>query len=130
MGRSKPTTSQKASQKFGLSVEQAASLKQELSNGANLSQQHLLNILRADQTCDSACKGRKDNPNCLCGLVPAPGSFRRKGLWQKEPQGLQQIGADPNDLKKQVLQAAFIAESRVLTCTSHEGVKTAADLQS
>ena len=101
MGR-KPANSKNAPSRPGLSVEQAASLKQALNNGGNLSHPQLLTILHADQACDSSCKGKKDNPNCLCGLVPAPGSFRRKGLWQKEAQGLQQIGADPAEVRKQV----------------------------
>ena len=37
------------------------------------------------QLCPASCKGKnKDNPNCLCGLIPAEGSWRKKGLWQKE----------------------------------------------
>lgn len=49
----------------------------------------------------AACKGRKDNPNCLCGLAPAPGSFRRKGLWQKDPEVVAKLGIDPADSRRQ-----------------------------
>ena len=87
---------------FGLDIREALSLKQDLNVGQAVSQQQILHILQADRHCDGACKSRKDNPNCLCGVVPAAGSYRRKGLWQKEPQGLMQLGANPSDQKRQV----------------------------
>ncbi|KAL0020878.1 hypothetical protein WJX77_005350 [Trebouxia sp. C0004] len=86
---------------FGLDIREALSLKHDLNSGQAVSQQQILHILQADRHCDGACKSRKDNPNCLCGVVPAAGSFRRKGLWQKEPQGLMHLGASPSDQKRQ-----------------------------
>ena len=100
MKRSRATS--KGATGLALDVNEALKLKQELNNGEALSQQELIRVLQADKPCDSACKGRKDNPNCLHGLVPAVGSVRRKGLWQKEPQGLMHLGADPAGLKRQV----------------------------
>ena len=85
-----------------LNVNEALSLKEDLKCQRVLSREQLLHVLQADKSCDSACKGKKDNPNCLCGLIPAVGSVRRKGLWQKEPQGLQHLGANPADQKRQV----------------------------
>lgn len=113
MGRSKPTGAKNSVGKAGLSVELAADLKQALNSGQQLDVEQLLSILHADQHCDSSCKGKKDSPNCLCCLVPAPGSFRRKGLWQKEPQGMQQIGADPADSRKQVLAMKVVPFGQV-----------------
>ena len=89
-----------------LNVNEALSLKEDLKCQRVLSREQLLHVLQADKSCDSACKGKKDNPNCLCGLIPAVGSVRRKGLWQKEPQGLQHLGANPADQKRQVLLPA------------------------
>lgn len=86
----------------GLDIREALSLKQDLNSGQAVSQQQTLHILQADRHCDGACKSRKDNPNCLCGVVPAAGSFRRKGLWQKEPQGLMHLGGNPSDQKRHV----------------------------
>ena len=85
-----------------LDVNEALKLKRELNNGEALSHREMLHVLQADKACDSVCKGRKDNPNCFHGLVPALGSVRRKGLWQKEPQGLMQLGADPSGSRRQV----------------------------
>ena len=85
-----------------LDVKEALRLNRELSNGEAPSQQEILHVLQADKACESVCKGRKDNPNCLHGLVPTLGSVRRKGLWQKEPQGLTQLGADPSGSRRQV----------------------------
>lgn len=64
----------------------------------------LLRILRCNQpVCTAGCKpNRKDNPNCLCSLVPPPGSFRKKGLWTKEPAVITQLGHDPWLFKRQV----------------------------
>ncbi len=87
---------------FGLEIREALSLKHDLSSGQAVSQQQILHILQADRHCDGACKSRKDNPNCPCGVVPVAGSFRRKGLWQKEPQGLMHLGANPSDQKRHV----------------------------
>lgn len=95
-------TSARTSASVGLDVQEALSLKQDLDTGQPLSHKQILHILQADKACDGACKSKKDNPNCLCGLVPASGAVRRKGLWQKEPQGLMHLGANPADLKRQV----------------------------
>lgn len=100
MKRSRATP--KAAIGLGLDVNEALKLKQELNNGETLTQQKILRVLQADKSCDNFCKGRKDNPNCFHGLVPAVGSVRRKGLWQKEPQGLMHLGADPSGLRRQV----------------------------
>ena len=100
MKRSKTTA--KCPVALALDVHEALQLKQTLQSGRHLTQQELLHVLQADKSCDNACKGKKDNPNCLHGLLPAVGSIRRKGLWQKEPQGLMHLGADPASLKRQV----------------------------
>ncbi|KAK9809511.1 hypothetical protein WJX73_006526 [Symbiochloris irregularis] len=50
---------------------------------------------------DKACKNRKDNPNCFCGLIPAEGSYRRKGLWQKDAEALLVLGEDPSKSKRE-----------------------------
>ena len=102
MKRSKATP--KGATGLALDVNEALRFKQKLNIGQAPSQQELLHVLQADKACDSVCKGRKDNPNCLHGLVPAVGSVRRKGLWQKEPQGLMQLGIDPSGLRRQVLE--------------------------
>lgn len=66
-----------------------------------------LHILGCTSLCDgdlytSVCKGRRDNPNCLHGLVPALGGFRKKGLWQKNTEELLDLGTDPNTQRKEV----------------------------
>ena len=106
MKRSRNNSS-KASVNLGLDVNEALHLKQDLNNGCTLTHKQLLHILQADKPCDGACKSRKDIPNCLCGLVPASGSVRRKGLWQKEPHGLVHLGANPADQKRQVCGRAM-----------------------
>lgn len=40
-------------------------------------------------------QGKGGNPNCLCNLVPAPGGFRRQGLWTKAADVLGTLGPDP-----------------------------------
>ena len=88
-----------------LNVNEALSLKEDLCCQRVLSREQLLHVLQADNSCETACKGKNDKPNCLCGLIPAVGSVRRKGLWQKEPQGLQHLGANPADQKRQVFNS-------------------------
>lgn len=87
-------------------TDAALNLKESIESG-QLGHKELLKLVGADQEpCpvhNKACKGRKDNPNCLCGLVPAPGGFRRKGLWQKEPEAIAGLGYDPNDLRREVM---------------------------
>lgn len=106
MKRSRATP--KGATGLALDVNEALKFKQKLDNGRAPSQQEILHVLQADKACDSVCKGRKDNPNCLHGLVPAVGSVRRKGLWQKEPQGLMHLGIDPAGMRRQVLGAIML----------------------
>ena len=51
--------------------------------------------------CGSTCKGNPRRPDCVCGLVPPEGSFRKKGLWRKDADALlENLGKDPADLKR------------------------------
>ena len=90
-----------------LGVAEALRLKGDV---ATCSEAQLLEVLEAAAPCSGlyskACKGRRDNPNCLCSTIPAPGSFRRKGLWQKDPSALLTLGGmDPAGLARQVRSA-------------------------
>ena len=112
MKRSRATP--KGAAGLALDVNEALKFKQKLNIGQGVSQQELLHVLQANRACDSVCKGRKDNPNCLHGLVPAVGSVRRKGLWQKEPQGLMHLDADPAGLRRKVLGAIMHAAKLIV----------------
>lgn len=96
----------KAKSAPGLKHEEALLLKKRIEEDT-LSHEDLLKLLgAAQQSCDlydKSCTGRKENPNCLCGLIPAPGRFRRKGLWQKDPEAVVSLGANPADGRRQVL---------------------------
>lgn len=89
-----------------LEADEALALLEGLRQPEGLPTTTLLRLLSGHQPCcdanNTTCKGRKDNPNCLCGLVPAPGSFRKKGLWQKEPTAITNLGGDPNEQKRTV----------------------------
>jgi hypothetical protein len=47
-------------------------------------------------------QGNKQNPNCLHGIIPAPGSYKKKGLWQRNMDDLLDLGPDPNDALRTV----------------------------
>jgi hypothetical protein len=97
-----------------LEADGAQELLASLAQG-NLTLKRVLSLAKADAPrCDGQCKdNKKGNPNCLCGLTPALGSFRKKGLWQKEPSVLSNLGPDPNLLKLQVgaAQCALAAQT-------------------
>ncbi len=82
------------------------SLHSSLQDEGPLPRKQVQLLLSFSQACsevyDKLCKGRKDNANCLHGLIPQPGSSRRKGLWQKEPEAIQKLGADPSNKNRQV----------------------------
>ena len=51
--------------------------------------------------CGPSCKGNPRRPDCVCGLVPPEGSFRKKGLWRKDADALlENLGRDPAELKR------------------------------
>lgn len=53
--------------------------------------------------CPAGCKGgRKDNPACLCGLIPEEGHFKKSGLFQKTPVALGELGIDPSTQRRTV----------------------------
>lgn len=60
-----------------------------------------LNLGPCSAACGKGGKGTRDNPCCFHGLLPAENSFRKKGLWQKEPV-VGQLGHDPADDKRLV----------------------------
>lgn len=91
-----------------LDLQDAARLREKLVCGEDLVLADILQVLQAQQApCEDGCKGRKDNPNCLCGLVPAEGGYRKKGLWQKQPKRLADLGADPAAMRHQVRQQSL-----------------------
>lgn len=47
-------------------------------------------------------QGKSGNPSCLCNLLPAPGGFRRQGLWAKQADVLGTLGRDPAETKRKV----------------------------
>lgn len=88
-----------------LELQAALRLLRRLEAGHTVSDSELLHALGTPEPpCpdpyDKGCRFRKDNPNCFCGFVPAPGSFRRKGLWQKE--ATLALGDDPAKGKREV----------------------------
>ena len=98
----------KGKQPVGIELQAAVRLLQQLEAGHTVSDGELLHVLGVPappcpDPYDKGCKFRKDNPNCFCGLVPAHGSFRRKGLWQKE--GVLALGDDPAKGKREVSAA-------------------------
>lgn len=90
----------------------------------------LATALRADAPgCEpsdkpaASCKGRKDNPNCLCGLVPAQGSFRRKGLWQKDPEAVAKLGIEPADSQREEVRRRQCTACAAARCgNAHEAL--------
>ena len=51
---------------------------------------------------NKSCKCKKDNPFCLTNIIPAPGGYRKKGLWQRDSAALLTHGADPARLTREV----------------------------
>ncbi|KAM7513474.1 hypothetical protein LguiB_012349 [Lonicera macranthoides] len=45
--------------------------------------------------CQGCRVNTKDNPNCFCGLIPAPSGSRKSGLWQKTSEIVASLGPDP-----------------------------------
>lgn len=45
--------------------------------------------------CQGCRVNTKDNPNCFCGLIPAPSGNRKSGLWQKTSEIVASFGPDP-----------------------------------
>ena len=100
-----------------LDLQDAARLREKLVCGEDLVLADILQVLQAQQApCEDGCKGRKDNPNCLCGLVPAEGGYRKKGLWQKQPKRLADLGADPAAMRHQARQLLPICMSQHDKC--------------
>jgi hypothetical protein len=115
----------KGRQSEGLDANEARLALQLLDRNEQLPRETLLKVFKLGQTsCPPACgtkgsKGSKDNPECFHGLMPAEGSFRKKGLWQKEPV-LGQLGHDPAGDKRQVIKALHCSSTIALhtACSS------------
>jgi hypothetical protein len=48
------------------------------------------------------CKCKRDSASCLCGIIPGPGGYRKKGLWQRDSQALVVQGFNPADNAREV----------------------------
>ena len=53
-------------------------------------------------TCGSSCHGNPKRVDCVCGLVPPPGGYRRSGLWGRDTEVIVQdaVGVDPTTLAR------------------------------
>lgn len=89
-----------------LDPQAAAEYAATIDATEGLPRDDLLSLLRADQPpCDvkNRCSGsKKDTPQCFCKLIPIPGRFKKKGLWQKEASALSSLGSDPSGSKREV----------------------------
>jgi ubiquitin carboxyl-terminal hydrolase 48 len=87
-----------------LDAAACAGLIQQIEGCGSLSPDVILHLLKCDTTaCNGVCKAnRRDDPNCFCGLTPAEGSFRRKGLWQKDSAFIGSFGKDPSERERTV----------------------------
>ncbi|KAI3431674.1 hypothetical protein D9Q98_004721 [Chlorella vulgaris] len=99
MKRSRPVKGKGKPDSGDLLGEEARSLKALIDTSGALTTVDVLRVLKADKPCEGlyskSCKGKGGNPNCLCNLVPAPGGFRRQGLWTKAADVLGTLGPDP-----------------------------------
>ncbi|GAX84137.1 hypothetical protein CEUSTIGMA_g11560.t1 [Chlamydomonas eustigma] len=79
-----------------------AGLIQQIEESGSLSPVVTLKLLRCDtQSCNGFCKAnRRDDPYCFCGLAPAEGSYRKKGLWQKDSAFISKYGRDPAERER------------------------------
>lgn len=75
---------------------------------AVLSAQPLVSNRCCHPTLLYALQNKAGNPNCLCNLIPAPGSFRRQGLWAKETDVVGTLGPDPAARARKVTSAPWL----------------------
>jgi hypothetical protein len=89
----------KKRQSCAITLTVADELLEVIQTKGTLDHDQLLLQLKAGQPpCDpwKPCKANnKQNPNCLCQLIPAEGSTRKKGVWQKDKAYLSALGPDP-----------------------------------
>ena len=77
--------------------------------GGCLDQGSLELLVKSDVApCSRACKSNVRNPYCFCGLAPPEGSFRKRGLWQKDSAVLESIGRDPAVEAREVFTARHL----------------------
>jgi hypothetical protein len=100
--RSKSTKTRRLNETIDYSV--AEGFLRKLNNGESLSEQERLQVLLgSNTTCSATCKSKQEkNPNCLCCLIPAPNSYKKTGLWQKDTAVATSMGPDPADEKREV----------------------------
>jgi hypothetical protein len=94
-----------------------------IEDSGELPLENKLQLLHCGQpACPPGCKGgRKDNPACLCGLIPEEGRFKKSGLFQKLPAVLGELGIDPSTQRRPVRLAlraarACFAAALLLRC--------------
>jgi hypothetical protein len=96
--------------------DEAREVLQLLEAGAAPPLDTLAKVFRLNVACAASCgekgsRGAKDTPCCVHGLVPAEGSFRKKGLWQKEP-ALGTLGHDPAEDRQEVCACVGVGLGR------------------
>eukprot|EP00890_Picochlorum_soloecismus_P003755 jgi/Picsp_1/4380/NSC_01886-R1_ubiquitin carboxyl-terminal hydrolase 26-like len=91
--------------KVGIQVDgsHAIALIHEIEDDDAVPDETLLDILHVKASCaagasdsDKQCKGIS-SPSCLCGVIPAPDSFRRSGLWAKKSSANASSGLKESD---------------------------------
>ena len=74
-------------------------------------------------------QAKSGNPNCLCNLIPAPGSHRRVGLWSKDLACSKVLGPDPADIQRQARPAPPLAAARAHRPPAHPPTQLAGATQ-
>ncbi|PIN21050.1 Ubiquitin carboxyl-terminal hydrolase [Handroanthus impetiginosus] len=102
MGNHRPTTRSKNKRTRTDDNAEAASeiFRKILSNGEVTEDDVNQLYMIWKPVCQGCRVNTKDNPNCLCGLIPPPNGSRKSGLWQKTSEIVNSLGPDPsNDLR-------------------------------
>lgn len=104
-----PSKKPKGKQNDEITSAEAQQGMVDIDHGRQVSEQLLSKVHSLHQACPPSCgakgsKASKDNPQCFCYLVPPEGSYRKKGLWQKETV-VGEMGRDPAEDKRKVLLA-------------------------
>ncbi|KAL5145003.1 Ubiquitin carboxyl-terminal hydrolase 26 [Glycine soja] len=94
---SRPTTrSKNKRQKQGDDGNGTGEIWRKIHNTGVVTEDDMNQLYMIWKPVCSGCRvNNKDNPNCLCALVPPPNGARKSGLWQKMSDIVESLGHDP-----------------------------------
>ncbi|GBG75072.1 hypothetical protein CBR_g19585 [Chara braunii] len=97
--------------------ESSQDILRQIAETKHIGVHQRLRLYNADKPVCHCCRSNsRENPNCFCGFAPPPNGVRKQGLWQKTPDVVLELGPNPEESMRSVMDRPIGLVNLGATC--------------